>query len=125
MSPELIVRRFWHQLQSNDFHAVGRLFLHDDYCLEWPQSSEKIIGRENFALINENYPANGKWVFKINRIVAQDNHVVSDVTVTDGVIKATAITFSKIKDNKIISQVEYWPDCYSAPEWRKNWVEIV
>jgi ketosteroid isomerase-like protein len=117
-----IVERFWATMQTNDFRAVGEL-LHDDYVLEWPQSGERIRGRANFVAINEHYPAHGRWVFTIHRVLAEGDQVVSDVDVTDGKITGRAITFSTIQDGKILQQVEFWPDPFEAPAWRAQWTE--
>lgn len=117
-----MVERFWEAMQTNDFRAAGEL-LHDDYVQEWPQSGERIHGRENFAAINENYPAHGRWNFTVHKIVADDSEVVTDVSITDGTQTARAITFSEVRDGKIVRQTEFFPDPYEAPEWRSRWVE--
>lgn len=119
-----IVEQFWTTMATNDFQAVGQL-LHDDYILDWPQSGERIRGRDNFAAINEHYPAAGHWRFMIHRLLADDSGVVTEVTVTDGAIVGRAITFSEVRDGKIIRQTEYWPDPFEAPAWRAQWVERV
>jgi ketosteroid isomerase-like protein len=117
-----VVERFWERMQTNDFRAVGEL-LHDEYVLEWPQTGEVIRGRENFVAVNENFPAAGRWGFTVNRLVADDGGVATEVTVTDGSRTDRAITFSEIRDGKILRQTEYWPDPYDPPEWRARWVE--
>jgi ketosteroid isomerase-like protein len=119
-----IVERFWATMQTNDFKAVGEL-LHDDYTLEWPQSGERIRGRANFVSVNENYPAHGRWDFKIHRIIAEGNEVVSDVDVTDGIIRGRVITFSRIQEGKILHQTEFWPDPFEPAEWRAQWIEKI
>jgi limonene-1,2-epoxide hydrolase len=117
-----VVEQFWQAMQTNDFRAAAA-WLHDDFVLDWPQSGERIRGRENFALINERYPAAGRWHFTIDRLVAEGAEVVSDVTVTDGQIVGRAITFSTVRDGQIVRQVESWPDPFEAPAWRAAWVE--
>lgn len=77
-------------MATNDFRSVGAV-LADEYLLEWPQSKERIWGRANFAAMNEEYPAHGRWRFTINRIVGNETDVVTDVDVTDGVQHARAI----------------------------------
>ena len=119
-----IVERFWLTMQTNDFKAAAAL-LHEDYVLEWPQSGEQIRGRDHFAAFNENYPAHGRWEFTIHRLIAEENEVVSDVDVTDGVVSGRAITFSAIRDGKIVHQVEFWPDPFDPPAWRAQWVERI
>jgi ketosteroid isomerase-like protein len=122
--PKRIVERFWMAMQSNDFKAAG-LVLHDDFILDWPQSGERIRGRSNFVAVNENYPTHGRWEFTLHRLLADGNEVVSDVEVTDGVLRGRAITFSTIQDGRIRSQVEFWPDPYEPADWRKDWVERI
>ena len=122
MNNKQVLENFWATMETNDFHAASQL-LHEEYNLDWPQSGERILGRENFAAINTNYPAEGKWHFEINQIVSEGDIVVTDVSVTEGKITGRAITFSTIKDEKIWKQVEFWPDPFGAPAWRAQWVE--
>ena len=122
MNSKQILENFWETMKTNDFYAVAEL-LHDDFVLEWPQSGERIRGRENFAAINTYYPAEGKWLFTVNQIVSDGDLVVTDVTVTDGSRTDRVITFSTVKHGKILKQVEFWPEPFEAPEWRAQWVE--
>lgn len=119
-----IVKEFYERMNSNDFHLAGQL-LSDDYILEWPQSKERIRGRENFIVLNREYPAFGRWQFTINRIIGNGLEVVSDVSITDGIQKARAITFTTVCEGKITKQVEYWPENYDAPQNRRHLVEII
>ncbi len=119
-----VVRRFWQLMASNDFHAVEAV-LADEYVLEWPQSRERIRGAERFAIMNSEYPSHGPWVFTINRLVGGENEAVSDVSITDGVQTARAISFFTIADGKIAHQVEFWPEPYEATPDRKHLVEVI
>jgi ketosteroid isomerase-like protein len=122
MNNRQIVENFWLTMETNDFYAAAQL-LHDDYVLNWPQSGERIRGRENFAALNTSYPAEGRWRFKTNNIVTGNETVVTDVSVSDGTRQDRVITFSTIRDGKIWRQVEFWPEPFEAPAWRAQWVE--
>lgn len=117
-----VVERFWATMGTNDFRAVGDL-LDDDYVLEWPQTGERIRGREAFAGMNEAFPAAGRWGFTVHRVVADGSVAVSDVSVTDGRRTDRAVTFSEVRDGKILRQTEFWPDPYEPPAWRARWAE--
>lgn len=121
MKPKDVVEKFWETMNSNDFFKAAE-WLSEDFELVWPQSSEIISGRRNFAEINTAYPNQGIWKFSINSLIAESDQVVSDVSVTDGTVKARAITFHTIKNDLISRQVEFWPDDFPAPEWRSKWV---
>ena len=117
-----IVEKFWELMATNDFTAAGPL-LSDDFVLEWPQSAERIRGRDKFAAMNKEYPAHGPWRFTVRSIVGDDDAAVSDVSVTDGAVKARAVSFFTLKNDKIVKMVEYWPEDYPAPKNRKHLVE--
>lgn len=119
-----IVQRFWQLMATNDFHSVGAV-LADDFVLDWPQSGERIRGRENYAAMNEQYPAHGRWTFTVNRIVGNDSEAVTDVSVSDGVQNARAISFFEIQDGRILKMVEYWPDPFPPRQDRNHLVEKI
>jgi len=119
-----ILKKFWQQMATNDFHSVGSL-LSDDFVLEWPQSGERIRGRDNFIAMNVEYPAYGKWQFTVHRIVGNDTEAVSDVSLTDGTQHARVISFVNVKDGKITKNLEFWPDEFPAPANRKHLVEMM
>lgn len=124
MNNREILEAFWATMETNDFYAAAKL-LHDDYILEWPQSGERIHGRDNFAAMNTAYPAEGKWTFQMNHIAAEGDLVVTDVSVSDGKLQDRCITFSTIREGKIWKQVEFWPEAFEAPKWRAQWVERI
>ena len=119
-----VAREFWRLMGTNDFHAVGAI-LADDFVLEWPQSNERIRGRARFATMNIGFPAKGRWVFTINRVVGSEMEAVTDVSVTDGSRHDRAITFFTVRDGKITRIVEYWPEPFAAASNRSHLVEPI
>ncbi|MBV8046873.1 MAG: nuclear transport factor 2 family protein [Paludibacterium sp.] len=109
-----LVRDFWRRMASNDFSTVAPL-LSTGFVLEWPQSNERIRGAERFVSMNQDYPAHGPWRFTLNRLIGDEHEVVSDVSITDGVQHARAISFFTIEDSLIARLVEFWPEPYPAP----------
>lgn len=117
-----IVERYWETMNTNDWSTAGRL-LHDDFTLDWPQSGERIRGRENFAAVNANYPHPGPWRFQVRRLIADEHGAASDVVVTAPALSARVITFFEVRDGRIWRMTEYWPDSFEAAAWRAHWVE--
>lgn len=109
-------------MATNDFQAVAAV-LASDFVLEWPQSRERIRGAANFARMNAEYPAHGRWRFEVHRIVGAAAEAVSDVSVSDGVQRARAISFFSIDGGRIRRLVEFWPEPYEAPAHRAHLVE--
>jgi len=118
-----IVERFWELMNANDFSGAGHLF-HEDYVLEFPQSRERLRGRDNFVTFNLEYPAAGPWSFNVHRLIVDGSHAVTEVTVSDTAVSVPAISFFEIRDSLIWRMTEYWPDPFDAPAARAHLVEI-
>jgi ketosteroid isomerase-like protein len=73
--------------------------------------------------MNVDYPAHGPWRFTINRIVGGEGDVATDVSVTDGVQHARAISFFTVAGGRITRLVEYWPEPLAARTERSRLVE--
>lgn len=123
-SPQAVVREFWRLMGTNDFHAVKPL-LADGFVVDWPQSGECIRGAENFARMNTEYPTTGRWLFRINRIVADGETVVTQVSLTDGTQSAEPISFFVVREGRIASLTEYWPEPFPAAENRRHLTERI
>ena len=124
-SAEDIVREFWRLMATNDFASVEPV-LADSFVLEWPQTNERIRGAANFARMNAEYPAHGRWEFDLRRLVAGAGEVVvTHVAITDGKQSAEAISFFQVAQGRITRIVEYWPESYPAPAHRAHLVETI
>jgi len=123
-SPESVVREFWRLMATNDFASV-RAVLAEEFTLEWPQSNERFRGGENFARMNAEYPTTGRWSFRINRLVASGNTIVTQVSVTDGVQSAEPVSFFTVANGRITHLVEYWPEPFAPPENRRHLTEPI
>ena len=117
-----VVEQLWQLFDARDFEAAGEL-LHDDFACEWPQSRERIRGRENYVAINQNYP--GTWSITIRRLIAEGDQVASEVVMTYADQVVQAVSFFELRDGKIVRQVDYWPEPYAAPAERAQWVEPI
>ncbi len=117
-----VVREFWRLMATNDFESVGSV-LAPEFVVDWPQSKERIRGAENFARMNQEYPAHGPWKFSIQQVIGNETDVVSNVRITDGVQSATAISFFTVNQDKIVRLVEYWPEPFAPAANRAHLVE--
>lgn len=126
LSNRQVVEQLWQRMSAFDFAGAGEL-LHDDYICEWPQSRERIRGRANFVALNAAYP--GRWVITIQRIVACDDQLTTEVTLTNQLAPSEApviaVSFFELYEGKIRYERDYWPEPYAAPADRAQWVELM
>lgn len=121
-TPLAVVSEFWRRMASNDFASVAAV-LAPDFVLEWPQSRERIRGAERFVAMNAEYPAHGRWVFTVHRIVGGACDAVSDVSVTDGVQTARAVSFFTVAGGRIVRMTEFWPEPFAPAAERAHLTE--
>lgn len=114
-----VVERLWKAFDALDFETAGDL-LHDDFIEEWPQSGEKVRGRENFVALNKHYP--GHWRVTILNMLASGDQVVSEVKLEYKDEIVYAVSFFEFNDGKISRERDYWPEPFESPEWRRQWV---
>jgi ketosteroid isomerase-like protein len=119
-----VVREFWRLMATNKFASVGAV-LSSSVVVDWPQSNERIRGPERFAAVNSEYPAHGPWTFTVNHLVGNATEVVTDVSVSDGVQHARAISFFTVAEGKVVRIVEFWPEPYAAPDNRRHLTEPI
>ena len=121
--PGEIVRALWDRYQARDWDAAADL-LAEDAVFDWPQTRERLRGRDNVIAVNRNYPEG--WTIRVLRVLEHGDTAVSEVAV-DHVDHGTfhAASFYEVRDGRIVRATEYWvdPPTEDPPAWRAQWVE--
>jgi ketosteroid isomerase-like protein len=112
----------WNAMGAGDWEAVAGL-LHDDYVQEWPQSGERIVGRDNAVAINQNFPG-GLPTMKFRRTLSGGDLAVLEVELTysDG-SRYHGVSVIELRDGKIAKETDFFAQAFPAPQWRAQWVE--
>ena len=114
------VERLWQLTEKQDWDAAGEL-LHDEFVQEWPQSGERIRGRENSMAINKNYP--GFPAATVRRTLSGGDIVTSEVILDYGGKVYHGVSIFEFRDGKIASETDFFAEPFEAPAWRSQWVE--
>jgi predicted SnoaL-like aldol condensation-catalyzing enzyme len=112
----------WKALEGGDWETASR-YLHDDYVQEWPQSGERIVGRDNAIAINQNFPG-GLPTMRFRRTLAGGDLAVLELELTyaDG-SRYLGVSVIELRDGKIAKETDYFAQPFQAPQWRAQWVE--
>lgn len=92
-----------------------------DYVKEFPQSSERIRGRQNWRFIVESYP--GPPNITDHSYVLSGDLGVLKMTFEYDSKRVYACEIVEFADGKIKRATGYYGDPFEAPEWRAQWVE--
>jgi limonene-1,2-epoxide hydrolase len=115
-----VIDRYWAMLEKQDWEAAPEVYA-DDAIEEWPQSGERIRGRDNIMAINMNYP--GFPTLTPRRTTAGGDIVVSEVVLDYGGEIYNGVSVFEVKNDRIVKQTDYFAAPFDAPAWRAQWVE--
>ena len=112
------LRRKW-EYEGKDYDVSHEIY-HEDAILEFPQSQERFIGKENFLSWRKQYPA--VLDFKIRSIRGSgDLWVVENSISYDGGPWNYTCNILEFRGDKIARETIYIMEGWDAPEWRAPW----
>ena len=118
---------YWNKVLEQNEDGM-REYFHKNAVIKLHNTNEKFTVEE-FIEINCDYP--GKWKGEIERIerikISKTQEIEEELIITavnvlsrDDVLSFHAVSFIKVKNDKIIEIDEYWGDDGEIPEWRKK-----
>ena len=121
--PELIEEHF-EGLAAGDEAAYTEL-VHEDFVQEWPQTGERVRGKEACLNIARNYPG-GPPQMTFGSVTGEGDHwaVRAMSRYPDGT-DYHVVSLLELRDGKVARQTDFFAPMYPAPEWRRQWVEAL
>ena len=137
-----LATHFMRMIQTGDFSDAERVFS-ADVVTEWPQSNERIVGRDNLMAIFANYPGGtigGEPELHFTEAQQAEYVMTPMFTVlkptgtpdtATGVTRARypdgsewyVVVFIRAHEGQIEHTENYFAPVYPAPEWRAEWVQ--
>jgi ketosteroid isomerase-like protein len=114
------VERYFQAFERQDLDAMEKL-LHEDYVEEYPQSGERIRGKQNWRSVTENYPGLPNMTDH-SYVLSGDLGVLKMTLEYDG-NRIYACEIIDLEDGKIKRARAYFAEPFDAPDWRSQWVE--
>ena len=111
----------WAASASGDLeeeHAIYR----DDAICEYPQSGERIMGRQNIQALRGHHPAKPSG-FKVRRILGVGNLWITEYVIIYEGEPSQTVSIMEFQDDKVVRETQYFSTPFEAPDWRKQWVE--
>ncbi len=112
--------RHW-QFEGIDYNKSHEIY-HEDAVLEFPQSGERFVGRDNFLAWRKQYPA--KLDFRIRKIShGGDLWVTENLISYDGGPWMLTLNILTFRGDRIAHERLYVMEGWEAAEWRAPWAE--
>ena len=112
------LNQHWEASDSGDFVTEHDIY-QENAILDYPQSRERIVGRQNIQLTRSLQP--NKKRFVVHRITGSgDLWIIEYVIFYDGRPVPT-VSIMEFRDGKVAREIQYFADPFEAPAWRAKW----
>lgn len=114
-----IVRLFWKCISEAKYDDLFPLF-NSDARIYFPNTREEFVNPHLYIEFNKAYP--GSWISKIEKLIQQDQLVISTTKITssDSLQGFYVTSYFEFSNRRIQKIEEYWGENSSPPDWRKD-----
>jgi hypothetical protein len=115
-----VLDRHWAASDANDFDVEHDIY-REDAVLEYPQSGERIEGRQNIRASRVAQPNSKR--FKVRRIVGACDLWVTEFILTYDGRPSYSVSIMELQDGKVARETQYFADPFESGPSRAQWVE--
>jgi hypothetical protein len=112
--------RHWAASDANRFEVEHQIY-NEDAVLDYPQSGERIRGRQNIEASRIAQPSNKRFV--VRRIVGAANLWVTEFILFYDGQPSYAVSIMEFKNGKVAHETQYFGDPFEPGPSRARWVE--
>jgi hypothetical protein len=112
----------WTASDANDLDAEHRIY-RADAVLEYPQSGERIRGRDNIQASRAAQP-NAKR-FTVRRILGGGDLWISELVLTYDGQPFYVVSIMEFEDGEVVRETQYFGDAFEPGPSRAQWVERI
>jgi hypothetical protein len=112
--------RHWAASDASDFDQEHEIY-RDEAVLEYPQSGERIRGRQNIQLSRAAQPNRKR--FAVRRIIGSGCFWVTEYVLTYDGQPSYTVSIMEFLEGKVIRETQYFGDAFAPGPSRAQWVE--
>jgi hypothetical protein len=112
----------WAASDVNDFEAEYQIY-RDDAVLEYPQSGERIRGRQAIRLSRIAQPSSKR--FEVRRIIGAGSLWITEYVLTYDGRPSYTVSIMEFLDGKVARETPYFGDPFEPGTSRAQWVERI
>jgi hypothetical protein len=118
-----ILDAHWQASATGDLNTEHDIY-DDDVICDYPQSGERILGRNNLQALRSHHPGKPSG-FKVKRILGRNDLWITEYTINYQGRAAFTVSIMEFRDNKVVHETQYFADPFEAPAWRSQWVQQI
>ena len=111
----------WHASAIGDADAEHDIYADDAIC-DYPQSGERILGRNNLQALRSHHPGKPSG-FNVRRTLGKDNLWITEYIITYQGRPMFTVSIMEFRDGKVARETQYFGDPFEPGASRAEWVE--
>ena len=105
---------------DDDIDRASEIYA-ENAVVEWPQSGERLRGRDSIVGFRSTYPA--RQEFELHRVTGSGDLWVNEYTIRYDGRPVMAVGIMEFRGDQVVRERIYFGDPFEPPEWRAHWVE--
>jgi hypothetical protein len=114
------LQRHWEASDANDFEAEHEIY-HEDAVLDYPQSGERIRGRQNIRQSRFLQP--NKKRFTVRRMIGGGDLWVTEFVLSYDGVPSYTVSIMEFRDGLVAHETQYFADRFDPAPSRAHLVE--
>jgi ketosteroid isomerase-like protein len=114
------LNQHWAASDAGDFATEHDIYL-EDAVLDYPQSRERIVGRQNIQITRTVQP--NKKHFDVRRIIGSGQLWITELVMTYDGQPFYTVSIMEFRGVKVAHETQYFAGPFEAAQSRKKWVE--
>jgi hypothetical protein len=114
------LEQHWRASDADDFQTEHGLY-HEDAILEYPQSGERIRGKNNIQASRTVQPSTKR--FSVRRILGANDLWITELTITYNGQPTLSVSVMEFRDGKVVRETQYFADPFEPGASRAHLVE--
>jgi hypothetical protein len=114
------LQQHWAASDADDLEAEHRIYA-DDAVLEYPQSAERIRGRERILASRRAQPDRKR--FELRRIMGAGSLWISELVLRYGERPFHVVSIMEFDGGKVVRETQYFGEPFEPGASRARWVE--
>jgi hypothetical protein len=118
-----VLNAHWQASAAGDINAEHDIY-DDDVLCDYPQSGERIFGRNNLQALRGHHPGKPSG-FRVRRILGKGDIWITEYIINYQEKPAYTVSIMEFREGKVTHETQYFADPFEAPAWRSQWVEPI
>ncbi|MET9489621.1 nuclear transport factor 2 family protein [Nocardia sp. NPDC006630] len=116
------LQRHWAASDADDFTTEHQIY-RDDAVLDYPQSGERIRGRDNIRASRTAQP--NKKRFTVRRILGGGELWVCELVIEYDGQPSYVVSIMEFEGEEVVREAQYFGDAFAPGPSRAQWVEAI